>query len=188
MFGVFFMADGRALNDIMNDVSRRLDIIPDAPHPKPQNAVNEMEAFRFIDDLLAKLHKEYVDAKEHRIKAQKEFGASDGMTDLSMILEDSAWCAMQTRYMELRGDAGLMKRAREIMEETRRAEEQAHRRKKEAEEMDQWKIVQMIARMKDKQKQDEAILWFIILVHAGMNNNVFRLAPTHKFNALALAA
>lgn len=85
------------------------------PRRSTTSALTELQAFQILDPLLARLHKEYLDAKDHRAKAIKDFGQDDPMTDMAMLVEDSAWCAMQARYMELRADRVLMAKAQTLM-------------------------------------------------------------------------
>lgn len=174
----------RHLQDILNDVSAQLQsgkVV--GPAVKP--ALSELHAFILCDDLLASLHKEYLDAKENRLAAQKEFGSEDGMTDMAMILEDSAWCAMQTRYMEARANRLMMKRAQSLMEDARKKQEKIKRAEEEKEALETLRNLQTISRIRKAQDGQMVALWFLILWYTKFEYMMFRAQPTHQFNKLA---
>lgn len=179
--------DGSLL-DIMNDVSRILDTQPAAPLCVPRGVMAEIDAFIALDPLLASLNKQYLDAKAHRICAEKEFGASDGMTDMAVILEDSAWCAMQTRYMEVRRDRAMMASVQKLMEESRLAEEAGAKAEKEKHALKMFEQMQIYLYMREAKKSNEAIyLWLAVMfLCSGRNQTAFPLHyAAHHFNRLA---
>lgn len=185
-FGVFLMANTAQLQEIMNAVSGHLDSVLDAPAVAPVCKNDEMAACMQVDPVLASLNKQYVDAKAIRRRSEKEYGADDCMTMIAADMEDSAWCAMQTRYMELRSDKAVMKAAQEKMaEEAERAE---HEKALEKEE-EQRRTAERIQMLETIEKRKQADLLFLIVVWYMMMNgrwSVFRYEmPSHSFNRLA---
>jgi hypothetical protein len=149
-----------------------------------------MQAFLQLDPLLADLHKRYLDAKATRIQAHKEYGAGDGMGEMTAMMEDSAWCAMQTRYMELRTNRNLMKQARELMEASRREEEEHARSEKQREALSMLDQLQMLVSMRQTQaaREKHSVEWMLFLVFmiGGQNKTLFRNHhATYRFNLLA---
>jgi len=182
----FSMGMDNSLQDIMNDVSRRLDT---APSLRPQNreVLSEMQAFILLDPLLADLNKEYLDAKRNRLNAAKDFGGDDGMTELAGILEDSAWCAMQTRYMEVRADRFIMVEAQRLMEESRLQEARLAKKDKERQALYRLEQMQLFARMRElRQQQNIADLWMLIFMMGSTEPHMFRNHnASYPFNRLA---
>ena len=70
-----------------------------------------------------------------RLKAQKQYGSDDGMTELAVLNEDSAWCTMQTRYLELRNNRDSMARAKSVLA---KAEYAAKRTREKEENKKRW--------------------------------------------------
>lgn len=182
----FFMGKNIALLDIMNIVSGQLDARMANPARVSPGALSEMDAFAALDPLLGSLVKRYLDAKSTRMASEKQYGACDGMTDMALIVEDSAWCAMQTRYMEVRGDRAMMKQAQALMEESRLEEEAASTRAKEKQTLQFFEQMQIFLRMQEKARQSY-YLWLAVLFlcHGG---NAAGYAPhytSQQFNRLA---
>lgn len=178
------MGTGKSLQDIMNDVSARLDGALLLPPPVP--VLTELQAFLTFDPLLASLHKEYLDAKDNRAKAVKDFGADDAMTEMAMLVEDSAWCAMQTRYMELRADRALMAKAQDLMEEERLAATRQREKENAKDALRYYNYLDMIVRMRRKRESD--MNWAALALLLVLNGNLdgFRFyQPMHQFNRLA---
>lgn len=173
-----------SLQDIMNDVSAKLGGALLAPSPVP--VLTELQAFLTFDPLLERLHKEYLDAKDHRTKAVKDFGHDDAMTEMAVLVEDSAWCAMQTRYMELRADRALITRAQALMEEERLAAARQRDKDNARDALRYYRYLEMVVQMRRKNESD--MNWaaaFLFLVLNG-NFDAFRCyQPTHQFNRLA---
>lgn len=78
------MAEAKPLQEIMRRVSEGLDLRAPAP---AKAVLNEFDAFLILDGLLTDLNKHYLDAKEQRQSAVREFGEG-GMSDMAAILED----------------------------------------------------------------------------------------------------
>ncbi len=184
-FGAFVMGTDRNLHEVLNEVSRNLDRATPVFAAQPK-ALDELQAFVSLDPLLAGLHKQYQDARQQRMQSVKEYGKGDGMTDMASILEDSAWCAMQTRYMEVRANRVLMAKAQRIMEETRIEEEQAIKAAKEREARQALEQMQLFANMHDTKEESEVGLWLALLMMYNPNQNFFRnYRPSYPFNRLA---
>ncbi len=108
-----------SLQDVMNqmaqnDMTQHIDEIA-AAKTQIVSDVSELDAFIEIDPLLASLHKEYKQAKSERKSVSVMFGANDPMTEVALETEDSTWCAMQTRYLELRREGDKMREAQHLM-------------------------------------------------------------------------
>lgn len=174
----------------MNEVSARLDRAPvKQPHIiQHHDGLDEMQALMALDPLLAGLHKQYLDAKASRLQARSEFGADDGMTEMAAMMEDSAWCSMQTRYMEVRADRRLREQANSMVEESRLEIEEAAR-KRRAE--DTWRYVQAIqtmVRMREEDRRSAAGWWIILMMYFSQAIPLFRdTHATHRFNVLSAA-
>lgn len=172
------MGNALCLQSIMNDVSAH--IVEMAP-----TVLTELQAFLLIDPLLARLHKEYLDAKDTRCKSEKDFGKDDPMTDMALLVEDSAWCAMQTRYMEVRADRALMLQAQSLMEEERAKEKQRKEREKTADALRLFDYMEMLMRVRKKEISSLNWVWAFIFM---LDKNAFSFRtcqPTHQFNRLA---
>lgn len=172
----------------MNAVSGHLDtLLANPPAPRPC-ALSEIDAFVLLDPLLASLRKEYLDARGHRLCAQKDYGAKDGMTDMAMLLEDSAWCAMQTRYMEIRSDRALMAQAQRMMAEADAEDRARISREKEAEKDRKARMIETCMRMHaSKDRATLEALWALVflLMCEEQNRAMFRARLTHDFRRLA---
>ena len=186
------MEQGQQLLDIMNEVSARLDHGPSFTPTRSVRILDEMQAFMLLDPLLADLNKQYVDAKGARLQAEKEYGRGDGMTDMAMMLEDSAWCAMQTRYMEVRANRRLMSQAHNLMDESRREEEERVAEEKTRNALKLIDQMQMMLRIREmseaqeKRARSRADWWLFLMLMVNDKNGLFRYShPTYNFNMLA---
>lgn len=177
------MAEAKPLQEIMRRVSEGLDRCQPAP---ARAALNEFDAFLILDSLLTDLNKHYLDAKEQRRLAVREFG-DDGMSDMAAILEDSAWCAVQTRYMELRADRLFQKRAQALMEEERAAERKAKEAERDKERLAIYHMVQSAAMMKKNGRDDAVMFWLAVfyLREIQRQETLFREQAHYCFNRLA---
>jgi hypothetical protein len=117
----------QSLHQIMNEMATRLETLqPATPEKRSLVPLSELEAFLQMDSLLASLNKDYLDAKAQRIELIALYGNEDAMVEVAMDMEDSSWCAMQTRYIELREERELVERAQRMM---RRVEEKIEQEK-----------------------------------------------------------
>jgi len=116
-----------SLQDMMNRMARG-DLSPSfvSSHLKasPPKILNEIEGFSCFDSLLKTLSKQYEDARGQRKALIKSNGLEDAMTQMAIDNEDSYWCAMQTRYLELREDSILMRRVQKMIYDSQCATEQ----------------------------------------------------------------
>jgi hypothetical protein len=180
-----------SLNSIMNDVASMLDGMGEGQRsfqPISQGEpLSEMDAFAQLDPLLAQLHKDYIDARAMRSQAVREYGADDAMTEMAAYTEDSAWCAMQTRYMELRADRAMMAKAQMTMRE----EEELLERQKREEQQDralkfyrQMEAQQEYLKSKKHNAAEVAFYYMLLMILPG---SIFDMFPrtAQSFNRLA---
>jgi len=179
------MGNAATLQEVMNKVSHQLEL--DAQAPAPVKALSELEAFAQIDPLLAELNKHYLDAKHTRRQAVSEYGADDPMTEMAVDMEDSAWCAVQTRYMEIRAERALMAEAQKLMEEARLEELETQKKQKERAALDRFRDMEVFSRMHDKKPAfNGADLWLLLLFLFSGQEKFFRFEhPTYSFNRIA---
>ncbi len=170
----------------MNDVSRRLDQEPSSYAPT-RAVLSEMDAFMLLDPLLASLNKEYLDAKHNRLRAERDYGRDDGMTELAALLEDSAWCAMQTRYMEVRAERALMAKAQELMEESRLEELRLAKKEREREALQAFEAMQMFTRMRRvTREKNYADFWLaLFMLHMDQPALFRNNYASYPFNRIA---
>ncbi len=175
------------LHEIMNDVSAHLDRATPSFMPAKHQVLGELEAFLMLDPLLADLHKQFLDAKHNRQQAAKEYGKGDGMTDMAAILEDSAWCAMQTRYMEIRSNRRQMANAQKLINDSIAEEKRLEKIEREKEALKAFEQMQMFARMKAPKENNNADLWLLMLFLFTPNKQEFFRDPyaSYRFNRLA---
>lgn len=158
----------------MNDMVQRLDAIRPADVKKrAPTALSELEAFIQTDDLLADLNKQYLEAKRERKELVALNGADDAMTEVALDMEDSAWCAMQTRYLELRQDRELMAKVQRMMRQSEEEIEYEVKRDKERNLKQFIYYTQALNRMKEKNKTPRIFEWAILLL-------IFKMVPLHK--------
>lgn len=175
LHGAFFigirLVKEQSLHQIMNDMVKRLDTLRPVDskkhEPKP---LSELEAFIRIDDLLASLNKQYLEAKAQRQELVAVHGAQDAMTEIAFDMEDSAWCAMQTRYLELRVQRELMERAQRMMRQAEEMVEYHAEREAEKEKEKTIDFVKMLARLRFENRA-KPYLYFVLLLFA--DNNFF---------------
>lgn len=167
-----------SLQDVMNKVACQLDAMQPHPINKTRNILSELEIFASLDPLLGDLQRQYKDARYARRMQEKMFGPDDPMADVARDSEDSAWCAMQTRYTEMRADRDMMRDVQMIQNEQR--EEQ--RREREANDnrarLDTYYQADMMARMKKQQTKSSSILeWLFVLWLMNRVGQPFSIAP-----------
>lgn len=160
-----------SLSDVMTAVNAALD---DAkPFKKQRKSVSpkmdELAAFCQLDPLLARLQKEFRNHKAETAQARAQFGADSPLVEIAADAEDSAWCAMQTRLLELRAERELMRRAQEMILNSERAEERALE-KAEAQRVqqlaDQMRMIASVSADQKSQKNKEANFLDLLLIYA----------------------
>lgn len=184
----FFMSGDNSLREIMNAVSANLDRVLDcAPAARPQ-ALSELDAFIGLDPLLSALNKEYLDARAHHKSACRDFGDDDGMTSMAAVMEDSAWCAVQTRYMELRCDRAMMARAQKAIAAAKAAVELQQRQEQEAALLRMAWMMDLCARLQGRRDGTSApelwALYFLLMLQTPPDA-MFRARPLYRFNRCA---
>jgi len=176
-----------SLQDIMNNVSSAIERGA-VPMPRAQGAMSELQAFMELDPLLASLHKQYVDARAVRLMAVKDFGAGDAMTEIALLAEDSAWCAMQTRYMELRADRMMMRDAQAMMRESEAEEILARAAEEDRKALEKFYWMNAMARAQEREKKKtDGALWLLAvwILFMGDPPLLRGYQPSFQFNRMA---
>lgn len=162
----------QSLHQIMNEMVQRLDTIQPAEQKKAPKALSELEAFIQMDNLLASLNKEYLEAKSQRKELVRLNGVDDAMTEISVDMEDSAWCAMQTRYIELRQQGKLMACAQQMMRQSEVQEkeyiENEIKHEKERALKEFIYFTQVWERMKEMNKVPHFFQWALLMLVLNM--------------------
>jgi hypothetical protein len=167
----------------MNAVSARLD----APCPasvRRSEPLSELEAFAVFDPVLASLHKQYLDARAMRLKTEGDFGRHDPIYEIAVLAEDSAWCAMQRRYMELRADPYLMKKVQNALERSLREREELLKERAAKEAATLTQAIGLYSRAKPEGSQIYLLLLLACLWQR-LQTPWRRTPATHCFNAQA---
>ncbi len=96
----------RDLQSIIKDMAARLDQhrTVDDGHAGV-SMLTEIEAYMAVDATLARLYKEFADARLNRHRAWEQHGKHSAFADIAADLEESAKSAMETRMIELREDS-----------------------------------------------------------------------------------
>lgn len=96
----------RDLQSIIKDMAARLDQhrTVDDGHAS-LSMLTEIEAYIAVDATLARLYKEFADARLSRRCAREQHGENSAFADIAADLEESAKSAMETRMIELREDS-----------------------------------------------------------------------------------
>lgn len=185
------MFGGQSLQDVLNVVASGATSGSISQNSGKQTIeapkkIGEFEAFSALDPLLADLQKQYLDAKAQRVQAVREFGADDAMSDMAAWAEDSAWCAVQTRYMELRSDRALMREAQAMMRESEEEERAAMEKAREKESLKNVLYLQMTARMHEARKNDNFGWWALLYLLAMQQQDpLSQYYPAYQFNRMA---
>ncbi len=164
-----------SLNSIMNKMAR--EEVCRAPKrtllssEKPQK-FTEIEGFAVIDDILGALRKEYLNARRYRKDLSQTQQSDDAMLEMAIDMEDSVWCAMQTRYLELRDGAVLMRRVQKMIYqqdlkiqayEVAQQEQRLEREKRQ--DISALQIyLKMLVVMKEKNKTPQILEWLILFL------------------------
>ena len=153
---------GQSIQDVMRDVAAHVEAAP-APQPKlsKKQSLTELDAFVLMDPLLADLQKDFLDTKARYEELIRKNGQDDPMAQVAADMQDSAWCAMQTRYLELREQRILMRKAQRLMREHDLEEEKAEE-KKRREKLTIW--LQQLYALRKQQRKKSGISAFALLV------------------------
>jgi len=146
-----------SLQAVMNEMAQG-DVRPRPylpPEKKPvlaQKPVTELEAFIHLDPTLASLHKQYLDAKAQYESLVKSNGKDDAMAEIAADMMDSAWCAMQTRLLEVRCDRGMMQEAQAMMRLSIKMIEEKFEKEKKKEALALFQKLQVLKKMEQLKK------------------------------------
>lgn len=174
------------LQSILNDAANLLASGAVTFEKADLKPMSELEAFASLDPLLSSLRKEYLDAKSQRAQALREYGAGDAMSEMAEWAEDSAWCAMQTRYMELRADRVMMAQAQVIMHESLEEYRALETRAKQKEAVRCAEQLLLFQKMRDVKEENKSSLWLLMLFLLTDQNSFFRsYQPAHAFRMAA---
>lgn len=181
-----------SLQDVMNQMAQNgiASNIDEATSVRlcSSDQLSELDAFIQIDPLLAALNKDYRQSKAERQDIVQMFGNDDPMAEVAHDKEDSAWCAMQTRYLELRGDSEKMREAQGLMRaQNEQAIEEAlvekkHEKDQLAQQLFYYNRVSETARERNKQSYVFE-LGYIMLFLADELKNLASAAPTFHYQA-----
>jgi hypothetical protein len=90
------------------------------------------------------------------------------MADIARDMEDSAWCAMQTRYLELRAERNIMARAQDMMrrrnkqiQDLKERATQRHKQKQAREFMNYLKVIKTV---KEKNRTPQIFEWLMLFL------------------------
>ncbi len=135
---------------------------------KRLRSLSELEAFILLDDTLEALHKQYMDAKAQRKELVALCGRDDAMTVVAIDMEDSCWCAMQTRYIELRAVGKMMAKAQTMMRrreyDIKEMELRILERDKEKQARDFMNYLKIIEVLKEKNKTPRIFEWLALFL------------------------
>lgn len=157
-----------SLQDIMNEMASQPEMlrpkgVEKAGHPMPK-IISEMDAFVSLDPLLAQLNRSYEDAKSNRLSLSKAHGVNDPMVEIALEMEDSAWCMMQTRFLEVRADRGLMRQAQSLMRNSENLVEAVKEKKQKEKAIEVFQFYKMLQKMRELNKTPRIFEWLYILV------------------------
>lgn len=165
----------------MNEMTQRLDALQSQSvnHQSCHASLSELDAFILMDATLAGLNRQYLEAKSQRKELVKLNGADDPMAEVAMDMEDSNWCAMQTRYLELREDRELMVKAQRMMRESEEKVEQEEVLEKERKSKEMAYYNRILDKIREQNKVPEIFEWLLVFM-------LFRGAPFHHNARFAL--
>lgn len=159
-----------SLNSIMNEMARapQKGVVGAFERRKRLRSLSELEAFMCLDGTLDSLHKQYMDAKAQRKELVAMCGGDDAMAAMAIDLEDSCWCAMQTRYIELRAKGKMMARVQSMMRQRERdiegLELRILKRDQEKQARDFVNYLKIVAIMKEKNKTPRIFEWLAVFL------------------------
>ena len=181
-----------SLQDVMNQMAQNgiASNIDEAASVRvcSSDQLSELDAFIQMDPLLAALNKDYRQSKAERQDIAQMFGNDDPMTEVARDKEDSAWCAMQTRYLELRGESEKMREAQGLMraQNEQAIEEVIAEKKREKEQLAQQLFYynRMSETARERNKPSYVFeLGYIMLFLADELKNLGSTPPTPHYQA-----
>ena len=154
------------LSDVLNDLAGgRVASLAQAAAPAARRG--ETDIFMDMDGVLASLDRQYRYAKAQHKAARLAHGADSPMADIAGDMEDSAWCAMQTRLMELRADGAMMRAVQKKLREEAREEDEARRALKDKKALDFFNRMEALRLIKRNNTSSNIYEWlaFVIIMH-----------------------
>ncbi len=156
-----------SLQQVMNDMAQGAGVNATALRAKSSKPIpkvlTELEAFVCIDPLLKHLHQQYVDAKQDRSALTQQYGVNDPMVEIAIDMEDSAWCSMQTRYLELREKRNLMTLAQALIRDSEYAIERVKEKLAREKALELFYYFKMLEKMREVNKPSRALeIWLIL--------------------------
>lgn len=145
-----------------------------APAPS-QKPITELQAFIQLDPVLASLHKQFLEAKAQHAALVSANGKNDAMAEVAADMMDSAWCAMQTRFIEVRADRQMMQEAQAMMRLSIKMIEEKRDKDKSKEALKLFQKMELL-KLAEKQRKDRVpffeigfIFLLFDLIPAGIN-------------------
>lgn len=114
--------DGLSINDILNKIDARLDdlrLTDDTAPIVSLDPLSEVGLYITSDRLLADLYRQYLEAQRNYINSIQDHGKDSPMTEIASDMSESAFCAMETRLIELREEEGMAERVLRLQEKQR---------------------------------------------------------------------
>lgn len=152
-----------SLTDVINDLAAGRMQALTAP-PEPARAPGELAVFIDLDPVLATLNQQYLYARRNHATARKQHGSDSPMADIAADMEDSAWCAMQTRLMELRAQGDMMRRVQKIMWEAERAAQKDIQDEKDRRALTFFYRLETAQLIKKKNKSSVIYEWLAMII------------------------
>ncbi len=104
---------GRTINEILAKIDQRLDEVRLSDYSEPLQSLDplsEVGLYISSDRLLADLYRQYLEAQRHYITSIQTHGTNAPMTEIASDMSDSAYCAVETRLIELREEKEISER------------------------------------------------------------------------------
>ena len=114
--------DGLSINDILHKIDARLDdlrLTDDTAPVVSLDPLSEVGLYITNDRLLADLYRQYLEAQRNYISSIQDHGKNSPMTEIASDMSESAFCAMETRLIELREEEGMAERVMRVQEKQR---------------------------------------------------------------------
>ncbi len=114
--------NGLSVNDILNKIDARLDdlrLTDDTAPVVSLDPLSEIGLYITNDRLLADLYRQYLESQKHYITSIQTHGKDAPMTEIASDMSESAFCAMETRLIELREEESLAQRVMKLQEQQR---------------------------------------------------------------------
>lgn len=108
-------------------------------------------------------------------------GHDDPMAEMAAEAEDSAWCRMQTRYLELRSERQLMARAQRLMREEELKDAKEKREEKKKKDIAFMRLLMTFEKLKKKiDYTDTFVILFLAIFFQKEDDRLRNLAnPMH---------